>query len=202
MQFNHDNMTGPLLAAELVNLAGSGAWTVREARAILERHQIRRAGLTASSSGELKDWSRRLRSAFEAADVEARCGRINALLDAGTAHTYLTTHDQLRPHLHFASDDEDVVARVKAVTAGGLAIFAVESDGGRLGLCARPGCDTVFVDTSRNGLRSYCSTRCGNNHAVQRYRTGRSQGAPQRRTGLAIAVPSVPNEGRRSGRIV
>ncbi len=169
MQFNHDNMTGPLLAVDLVNLAGTW-WTVDAAQKILREHQIRRAALTVSSSGQLRDWAVRLRSAFEDVDIDARCRAINGLLEAGTARAYLTTHDQLRPHLHFASDDDDVVARVKAVTAGGLAIFAVESDGGRLGVCARIGCGTAFVDTSRNGLRSYCSARCGNNDAVQRHR--------------------------------
>lgn len=164
-------MTGPLLAADLVNLAGRGQWTAEEARAILDRHEIRRSALSSASSEQLRRWSSRLRSAFEPADVDARCGAINELLKAGTSRAYLTTHDQLRPHLHFfASDDDDVVARVQAVTAGGLAIFAVESDGGRLGICVRPGCGTAFVDTSRNGRRAYCSARCGNNDAVQRHR--------------------------------
>lgn len=169
MQFNHDNMTGPLLAVDLVNLAAEG-WSVEAAQKILREHQIRRSALNSSTSGLLRDWAVRLRSAFEAADIENRCRAINGLLETGTARAYLTTHDQLRPHLHFAADDDDVLARVKAATAGGLAIFAVESDGGRLGTCARRGCGTAFVDTSRNGLRSYCSARCGNNDAVQRHR--------------------------------
>lgn len=163
-------MTGPLLAADLVNLANAGAWTAAEAKCILDRHQIRRAVLTSASSEQLRQWSLRLRSAFEPDGVEDRCAAINNLLDTGTSRAYLTTHDQFRPHLHFASDEDDVVARVKAVTAGGLAIFAVESEGGRLGLCVRAGCATAFVDTSRNGLRAYCSARCGNNDAVQRHR--------------------------------
>lgn len=169
MQFNHDNMTGPLLAVDLVNFAG-GTWTVDGAQEILRKHQIRRASLTSSTSESLQDWAGRLRAAFEAIDVGTRCRVINGLLDAGAMRAYLSTHDQLRPHLHFAPDDDDVLARVEAVTAGGLAIFAVESDGARLGICARNSCGIAFVDTSRNGLRSYCSARCGNNDAVQRHR--------------------------------
>ncbi|HZE01888.1 MAG TPA: CGNR zinc finger domain-containing protein [Pseudonocardiaceae bacterium] len=30
----------------------------------------------------------------------------------------------------------------------------------RLGRCARVGCTTAFVDTSRNGRRQYCTLRC------------------------------------------
>ncbi|WP_370684747.1 CGNR zinc finger domain-containing protein [Corynebacterium glutamicum] len=33
------------------------------------------------------------------------------------------------------------------------------------------GCTEVFVDTSRNGHRAYCSAKCGNYVAVQRHRS-------------------------------
>jgi len=62
------------------------------------------------------------------------------------------------------------VERVRALTAGGLAIFITEAAGGRLGTCARDGCPKVFADTSRGGRRAYCSARCGNAEAVMRYR--------------------------------
>ncbi|WP_251043905.1 CGNR zinc finger domain-containing protein [Arthrobacter sp. ISL-48] len=163
-------MTGPLLASQLVNLAADGRWTAESAQVVLVEHQIRRAALTETAAELLQAWAVRLRSAFDAANVESRCAAINELLIEGTTRAYLTTHDQLRPHLHFSPEEDDVVARVKAVTAGGLAIFAVESEGGRLGVCARASCGIAFVDTSRNGLRAYCSARCGNNDAVRRYR--------------------------------
>ncbi|WP_258070848.1 hypothetical protein [Pseudoclavibacter sp. AY1F1] len=63
MQFNHDNMTGALLAAELVN---SGASDGPEARigAPLELHGIRgRAALPTFVDGVL-DWARLLRRVF------------------------------------------------------------------------------------------------------------------------------------------
>jgi hypothetical protein len=109
----------------------------------------------------------------EAWDTDQRCDAVNDLLAAGAGRPYLTTHDGLRPHLHFAPDSDDVVGRVKAVTAGSLSFFTVEAEGARLGVCARTGCDTVFVDTSRNGRRAYCTARCGNYDAVTRHRTAR-----------------------------
>lgn len=112
----------------------------------------------------------RLRRVFLADSEKSRCDAINELLDAGTSRVYLTTHDQLKPHLHFVYDDNDVVARVKAATAGGLAVFVVEAEGSRLGGCQRLGCTEVFVDTSRNGRRTHCSAKCGNYVAVQRHR--------------------------------
>lgn len=169
MQFNHDNMTGPLLAADLVTLRGKG-WSAEGAAEILAAHQIRRGDLDTGSAELLGQWADRLASVFRAEGVGRRCEEINELLASGTALPYLTTHDGLRPHLHFASDAQDVVARVRAVTAGGLALFAVESEGARLGLCQRGGCAVAFVDTSRNGRRAYCSAKCGNYDAGRRHR--------------------------------
>lgn len=40
----------------------------------------------------------------------------------------------------------------------------------RLGAYAGDGCQQVFVYTSRNGRRRYCSARCGNYDAVARHR--------------------------------
>lgn len=169
MQFNHDNMTGPLLAADLVSLRGAG-WSAGAAADILAAHQIRRGGLDAGSAELLGQWADRLDPVFRAETVGRRCEEINQLLASGAGLPYLTTHDGLRPHLHFAPDAQDVVARVRAVTAGGLALFAVESEGARLGLCQRDGCPVAFVDTSRNGRRAYCSAKCGNYDAVRRHR--------------------------------
>jgi predicted RNA-binding Zn ribbon-like protein len=171
VQFNHDNMTGVQLAADLANLAGSGRWTVEAAEAVLESHDIRWRRLTPAHSDELCGWSTRLSEAFSARTAAERCETINALLRDGVANIYLTTHDARRPHLHFAPDAEDICGRIRAVTAGGLAIFTVEAEGSRLGVCARGSCGVVFVDTSRNGRRAYCSARCGNADAVDRHRT-------------------------------
>ncbi|MEV5764313.1 CGNR zinc finger domain-containing protein [Micromonospora sp. NPDC052213] len=176
MQFNHDNMTGVRLAADLANLVvegrpGVGGIGAGEIEAVLRTHEIRRPALTARQAEILRVWGVRLRAVFEAPGTDERCAAINALLVEGTAGAFLTTHDGLRPHLHFTPEDDDVAGRVRAVTAGGLAIFAVEAEGRRLGVCARSTCVTVFVDTSRNGRREYCSTRCGNHDAVHRHRT-------------------------------
>lgn len=169
MQFNHDNMTGPQLAADLVTLLCRG-WSTHAAGDTLRAHSIRRSELSAVASRGLEEWAGLLLTAFTAVGVANRCDAINRLLAYGTSRAYLTTHDDLRPHLHFAADHDDVVARVKAVTAGGLALFVVEAEGARLGRCQRTGCPVAFVDTSRSGRRVYCSATCGNYVAVRRYR--------------------------------
>lgn len=173
MQFNHDNMTGAFLAVDLVNACSEQPWRATELEAILRDHAIRRCHVTAHVARELHRWTGQLRAVFKAADVDARCRAINDLLATGTSNVYLTTHDGLRPHLHFAAEVKDVASRVKAVTAGGLALFSVEAEGRRLGVCGAPGCTTAFIDTSRNGRRGYCTARCGNAVAVRRHRERR-----------------------------
>jgi len=163
-------MTGVLLAADLVNLQGGQAWSIAEVESALRDHSIRGVVVDKATSVALRRWSARLRMVFAADDEQGRCQAINALLVDGTASVYLTTHDGLRPHLHFTPEDDDLLGRVMAVTAGGLAIFTVDADGRRLGTCALPGCALVFADTSRSGRRTYCTARCGNTDAVQRHR--------------------------------
>lgn len=170
MQFNHDNMIGPLLAVQLVSLASRG-WDTPAAVAALRQFEVRDPELSEAESRLLYEWARALRAPFVVGDVESTCASINALLEAATSRAFLSTHDGMKPHLHFTADHDDAVARTRAITAGGLAIFAVESAGGRLGACNRQGCPEVFVDTSRNGRRAYCSARCGNHEAVRRHRS-------------------------------
>lgn len=163
-------MTGPRLAAALSNLVSSEQWSAGTLREVLLEHEIRRPAVDEDTARALQDWSVLLRAAFQAETVAARCDRVNALLAAGAGAAYVSMHDGLRPHLHFAADEDTIVARVRSVTAGGLAVFLVEAEGDRLGGCARAGCRMVFVDTSRNGKRRYCSARCGNADAVERHR--------------------------------
>lgn len=170
MQFNHDNMTGVALAADLANIATAGTPTCDDVQQLLVAHQIRRSDVTTTSRAEILAWGLRLHAVFAQADTVRRCEELNELLTCSATRLYLTSHDGLRPHLHFMRDDDDLVRRLMAVTAGGLALFLVDSEGLRLGQCSRETCSKVFVDTSRNGRRAYCSPRCGNHDAVERHR--------------------------------
>lgn len=164
-------MVGVRLAVSLVNREAAGSWPAEDLERVLEDHGVRSARVTGSAGEEIRVWARRLRAVFEAASQDERCETINGLLADGAGTVYLTTHDGLRPHLHFAPEGKDVQSRVRAVTAGGLAIFAMEAEGRRLGICALDSCRMAFADTSRNGRRAYCRARCANTDAVRRHRT-------------------------------
>jgi predicted RNA-binding Zn ribbon-like protein len=170
MQFNHDNMPGVWLAEALVNMHADNTWNADSLQGLLMDHLFVAPEVTPETDIQLQEWAIGLRAVFEAGSEEARCHRINALLAEGVRRVYLTTHDGMDPHVHFADSSDSLIKRVRAVTAGGVAIFMTEAAGGRLGSCARAGCVRVFVDVSRGGRRAYCSARCGNADAVQRYR--------------------------------
>jgi predicted RNA-binding Zn ribbon-like protein len=107
-----------------------------------------------------------LREVFEsvsAGDLDAAAVRVNAMLDATSARPALERHDGEPWHLHFHSADEtSMVKGWQAGCATGLAIVLGGELYDRLGVCTAPHCDRVYVDTTRNGSRRFCSTACQN----------------------------------------
>jgi predicted RNA-binding Zn ribbon-like protein len=123
---------------------------------------------------ELARWADRLRAVFVESDVTRRVRLVNELLADVAAPPHISQHDGRAPHFHYAEHDAPLVHRVKAYTAGGLA-HALCDDPHRIGRCDRPGCETVFIDTSRNGRRRFCTTRCANQAHVAEHRRRRRQ---------------------------
>ena len=60
-----------------------------------------------------------------------------------------------------------------AAAALGLAALVAEDGLDRLGVCAHDRCWDVFVDTSTNSCRRYCSDTCSNRANVAAYRARR-----------------------------
>lgn len=170
MGYSHEHQVGAQLAAALVNAQGG-----QNLEAVLRDFSIREPGLDAATGQGLDAWAAELKPAFAARSVEERCASINALLDGAAGKVSLTTHDDSRPHLHLFPEGDDILSRVKAVTAGGLALFIAWSGGERIGTCARESCLKVFVDNSKAGRQRYCSARCGNTDAVARHRRLRNK---------------------------
>ena len=167
MHFNPDGGAAAELAAALVNAdPDSGP---AELTALLREQDYRPVGaLDERQARELTDWAARLAPVFDR--DRDRVALVNDLLAQAAAKPYISTHDGRAPHLHFASEHLPTLPRLRAFTAAGLAHVVCE-DPGRLGRCARPGCHTVYVDTSRNGRRRYCTTRCANRVHVAGHRT-------------------------------
>ncbi|WP_433274163.1 CGNR zinc finger domain-containing protein [Actinosynnema sp. CS-041913] len=166
MHFNPYGGAAAQLAAALVNAHPDS--TADDLLTLLHDQGYRPVGaLTTHEADGLKAWARRLEPVFAA--TTDRVGHLNTLLAETAARPYLSTHDGRPPHLHFAPATAPTADRVRAFTAAGLAhVFCEAPD--RLGRCARPGCGTVYIDTSRNGRRRYCTTRCANRLQVARHR--------------------------------
>lgn len=106
-----------------------------------------------------------LRTVFEAVaagDIDAAAHQVNHLLEVTRARPYLNRHDGEPWHLHFHGTGEAVSAGWVAGCATGLAVVLGGEFHDRLGVCTAPHCDRVYVDTTRNGTRRFCSTACQN----------------------------------------
>jgi len=120
---------------------------------------------TCEEAAELCFVAAELREVFEAVDtgaIDDAAAQVNALLIRTGARPELERHDGQSWHLHFHAASESLPAGWAAGCATGLAVVLGGDLHDRLGVCTAPRCDRVYVDTSRNGTRRYCSTSCQN----------------------------------------
>jgi predicted RNA-binding Zn ribbon-like protein len=168
MQFNTYTMAGAHIAVWLVNHASPEAAALA---AELHGYEVHEPAATAEEAVALRPWAARLREVFEAATVTGKAELTDALLIAADCRPRLIGHDAGKPyHFHYAPVETGLVARVRALTAAGLAHVIDEGGGSRLRACGRAGCDVAFIDTSRNGRRHFCSVRCANQVNVANHR--------------------------------
>ena len=95
--------------------------------------------------------------------------RLNELLALARPRPYATDHDG-ELHLHYARPDAPVLEQLTTTVAMGLSQVVVQHGWQRLGVCSAEGCDNVYVDTSRNASRRYCSNTCASRSTVAAYR--------------------------------
>jgi predicted RNA-binding Zn ribbon-like protein len=101
-------------------------------------------------------------SAVAAGAIDDAAHRVNALLARTGARPELERHDGEPWHLHFHAGDRSLVHGWAAGCATSLAVILGGPLYERLGVCTAPHCDRVYVDTSKNGTRRFCSTACQN----------------------------------------
>lgn len=103
-----------------------------------------------------------LRSIFEsvaAGDENDAAERLNSLLIQHPVHPQVSGHDGQRWHLHI-TESGSVPDRYAAGAAMGLAVYISAEGLDRLAICASGPCRNVFIDTSSNRSRRYCSDLC------------------------------------------
>jgi len=121
--------------------------------------------VTAAEAEQFRRLAESLRAVFAAAasgDQDTAAARVNALLADTGARPRLDRHDGEPWHLHFHGREDSLLHGWAAGCATGLAVVLGSDLHGRLGVCTAPRCDRVYVDSSRNGGRRFCSTACQN----------------------------------------
>jgi predicted RNA-binding Zn ribbon-like protein len=131
----------------------------------LEPYRAGGRDLTFAEAAELREAALAVREVFEAVaagQVDDAAELVNALLLSTGARPMLDRHDGEPWHLHFHGADDTLANGWAAGCVTGLAVVLGSDLGGRLGVCTAERCDRVYVDTSKNGTRRFCSTACQN----------------------------------------
>jgi predicted RNA-binding Zn ribbon-like protein len=174
VQFNTYTAAGSLIAADLVNHvtaeSPAGAADRATLSALLDRYDVHVATVSRPAAARIRAWTERLRPVFEIATPARKAALVDEILTAAACQPRLVSHDGLAHHLHYAPLEASLPARVRALTASGLAHLIADGAGHRLGCCQRDGCPVVFVDVSRAGRRHFCSVRCANAVNVRLHR--------------------------------
>lgn len=119
----------------------------------------------------LRTEMRKVFSAAAAGDAGRAVELLNELLIQYPVHPQFSGHDGQAWHLHLTQGGT-VADQYAAGAVMGLAVLVAKDGAGRLGVCAASPCGNVFLDTSSNRSRRYCSDRCANRSGEAACRAG------------------------------
>jgi predicted RNA-binding Zn ribbon-like protein len=121
----------------------------------------------------LRRFQKDLRKAFEASAVDDAQGVVdvlNSLLERHPITPRIADHNPAHLHIHVANRAASVADLLIGESLLGLANLVCDLGPTRLGICAASPCTNVYVDTSPNQSRRYCSERCSSRANVAAYR--------------------------------
>jgi predicted RNA-binding Zn ribbon-like protein len=154
-------------------------------RADLVRHLVGRDCLHGRASERdatvLRKFLRELRPVFEssgAGDTHTAIAGLNDLMARHPITPMISDHDPDDLHLHVATRSASVAELLIGEALLGLATLVCDLGASRLGVCAASPCLNVYVDTSPNHSRRYCSERCSSRANVAAYRARRKAVSP------------------------
>jgi predicted RNA-binding Zn ribbon-like protein len=162
-----------------VGLVNDPPETASALGAFLREHGMSGVGrVTAGDVAALRALRERLLAVFTATDVGAAAHELNALLEESAARPQLVEHDGDPWHLHYTPASASLADRVTAPSAMALAVILRDDGLERFRTCSAETCNDVFVDTSRNRSRRYCSAAtCANRANVAAYRRRQRAGS-------------------------
>jgi len=128
-----------------------------------------RLALRAAERDELATVAAMIRAVATAQDEESVIQRLNTLLAKSTPHPRVTNHDG-RLHVHYSRERSTAVEQLTTTVAVGITLLVTAHGWKRLGICGAADCQAVFIDTSRNQTRRFCSGTCSSRSSVAAYR--------------------------------
>ncbi|PPK68546.1 CGNR zinc finger domain-containing protein [Actinokineospora auranticolor] len=179
---------GPVrAAAHLVNAVTTGqargrAYAPPDGTALRDAvaEALRTAGaedltvVTAAAADRLRRAATTLRGVFAAvADdrlSEAATLVNDELVDHQVRPVLLRHDDDPTWHVHQLGTVGGLAGQWAGTCAAALSVVIGGPSADRLGVCTAPRCDRVYVDTSHNGSRRFCSTACQNRVKTAAYR--------------------------------
>lgn len=126
----------------------------------------------------LRKFQRELRPVFVASgagEVRAVIDGLNDLMVRHPITPRIADHDGDDLHLHVATRSASVAELLIGESLLGLATLVCDLGPTRLGVCSASPCTHVYVDTSPNQSRRYCSDRCSSRANVAAYRARKRQ---------------------------
>ena len=129
--------------------------------------------VAARQATSLAAYAVQMRKVFAAADrgdLTEAARVLNLMLKRTGARPQLDPLAEGGWHVHFHGTTDGLATGWAAGCATGLAL-AIGSDlAGRLGTCEAERCDRVYVDTTKNAGRRFCSTACQNRTKAAAFR--------------------------------
>lgn len=144
---------------DLKTLFGARSWWAEEA--------------TDRDVAALKRARKRLRDVFELGidgkDTEV-VEELNSLLETYPVQPRISGHDASDWHMHVTGRGASISAEYLAGAVWGLSVWLCEYGSSRFGICADERCADVYLDTSSNCCRRFCSERCATRSHVAAHR--------------------------------
>ena len=128
---------------------------------------------TEKDATNLRRFQKDLRPVFEASDrgeTKVVVDSLNDLLARHPVTPMISDHDPDNLHMHVANRAASVSELLVSEALLGLATLVCDLGPTRMGVCSAAPCTNVYVDTSPNQSRRYCSDRCSSRANVAAYR--------------------------------
>jgi predicted RNA-binding Zn ribbon-like protein len=134
---------------------------------------------------------KRLRDVFELGSTQHDADAVaalNTLLEAYPVQPRISGHDAGDWHMHVTGRGVALATEYLAGAIWGLAVWLCEYSSSRFGVCADDRCGNVYLDTSSNCCRRFCSERCATRSHVAAHRARKRAAVDEPAEDLALAA--------------